>query len=171
MNADLKTNGDGLYLLTARTGSFPYMAPEVVLGQPYNETCDVFSFTILVWEMLALKPSFLKLKTRREFKTKVVEGGARPYIPSRKWGMMTYKVLTTGWKASPKERPSMDDICTMLRTELAASEVYDEGIFANRSIFLQERSMRSMHSSMFSEKKSPRMTMAGKKQISRADTV
>ena len=42
----------GLYKLTKMTGSPPYMAPENFLGKPYGKTADVFSFAVLVWEML-----------------------------------------------------------------------------------------------------------------------
>ena len=38
---DKNKNGYG-YKLTAKTGSIPYMAPEVALGQPYDEKVDVF---------------------------------------------------------------------------------------------------------------------------------
>lgn len=31
------------------------VAPEVGLGQNYNEGCDIFSFTILLWEIMALE--------------------------------------------------------------------------------------------------------------------
>lgn len=34
------------------TGSTPYMAPENLLGKPYGKPADVFSFGVLVWEML-----------------------------------------------------------------------------------------------------------------------
>ncbi len=36
------------YNLTEAVGSWAYMAPEVVLGQPYNEKVDVFSFGVIV---------------------------------------------------------------------------------------------------------------------------
>ena len=44
---------DGTYKLTGDTGSLRYMAPEVSLGKPYNDTVDTFSFAILCWQMLA----------------------------------------------------------------------------------------------------------------------
>ncbi len=34
------------------------MAPEVGIGQPYNELCDVYSFGVLVWEMMALRKPY-----------------------------------------------------------------------------------------------------------------
>ena len=35
------SDGDGCYNLTAMTGTPRYMAPEVALNKPYNESCDV----------------------------------------------------------------------------------------------------------------------------------
>jgi serine/threonine protein kinase len=37
---------------------FAQMAPEVGTGQPYNEFCDVYSFGVLLWEMMALSKPF-----------------------------------------------------------------------------------------------------------------
>ena len=34
------------------------MAPEVGLGQPYNLAADVYSWSMLMWFMLALEPPF-----------------------------------------------------------------------------------------------------------------
>jgi serine/threonine protein kinase len=51
-------NEDGTYNLTGMTGSLRYMAPEVANSKPYNATCDVYSFAILLWEIVALKTPF-----------------------------------------------------------------------------------------------------------------
>ena len=37
------------------TGSYPYMAPENFLGKPYGLSADVFSFGVLLWEMIHCK--------------------------------------------------------------------------------------------------------------------
>jgi len=36
-------------------GTFEYMAPEVIRSEPYNEKVDVYSFGVLMWEMLTRK--------------------------------------------------------------------------------------------------------------------
>ena len=38
--------------LSGRTGTLMYMAPEVYLKQPYNDKADVFSFSIISYELL-----------------------------------------------------------------------------------------------------------------------
>jgi serine/threonine protein kinase len=38
--------------LTGGTGSFVYMAPEVFLRLPYNEKADVYSFAMVMYELL-----------------------------------------------------------------------------------------------------------------------
>ncbi len=37
------------------------MAPEVGRKQPYNDLCDVYSFGVLAWEMMALKKPYEKI--------------------------------------------------------------------------------------------------------------
>jgi serine/threonine protein kinase len=44
--------------MTGETGTPRYMAPEVALNQPYNASCDTYSFCILFWQMLMLKKPF-----------------------------------------------------------------------------------------------------------------
>jgi serine/threonine protein kinase len=36
------------FKLTGQTGSYRYMAPEVAKERPYNQTADVYSFSILL---------------------------------------------------------------------------------------------------------------------------
>lgn len=37
--------------MTAETGTYRWMAPEVVLHEPYDGKCDVFSFGVVLWEV------------------------------------------------------------------------------------------------------------------------
>ena len=38
--------------MSGRTGTLMYMAPEVYLKQPYNDKADVYSFSIIAYELL-----------------------------------------------------------------------------------------------------------------------
>ena len=43
------------YQMTGYTGSLRYMAPEVARQTPYNETCDVYSMALVLWEVCSLE--------------------------------------------------------------------------------------------------------------------
>jgi serine/threonine protein kinase len=45
---------DTVYEMTGGTGSLRYMAPEVALNKPYNEKCDLYSFGVLLWQMVMI---------------------------------------------------------------------------------------------------------------------
>ena len=92
------------------------MAPEVALCKPYNEKCDVFSFGILLYEIISLKPPYVIFDKKDYFK-KVIQGGKRPRINS-KWPLMTKEIMKSSWAPSPFDRPTMDNICEMTRYDL-----------------------------------------------------
>lgn len=41
--------------MTAETGTYRWMAPEVIEHKPYDEKADVFSFGVVMWELLTCK--------------------------------------------------------------------------------------------------------------------
>lgn len=43
------------YQMTGYTGSLRYMAPEVAKQTPYNETCDIYSVGLVLWEVCSLE--------------------------------------------------------------------------------------------------------------------
>lgn len=43
--------------MTAETGTYRWMAPEVIEHKPYDEKADVFSFGVVLWELLTCKVS------------------------------------------------------------------------------------------------------------------
>lgn len=115
---------DGTYNLTADTGSPRYMAPEVFLGQRYNETADAYSFSILCWQILALDTPYEHIKTNAMFKKSVIIGGVRPKI-REEWGDSICSMLRESFVNNPN-RPSMADTCERLRMEI--NRLSDEDI-------------------------------------------
>ena len=105
-----------LYNLTAMTGSKRYMAPEVALGQPYNLTADVYSFSILLWEMLALRRVFFGMGPQEHF-AQVVKAHYRP--PLQGFPMNVCQLLEIGWAPALQKRPSMQQVQRMLKGRAA----------------------------------------------------
>lgn len=105
-----------MYNLTANTGSPIYMAPEVALGKPYNGTCDTYSFSILLWEMLALTPPF-ELYTIQKLKQRVYgKEQKRPFLEEA-WPGAIQQLLEQGWATEPKQRPTMLQVEKRLKKE------------------------------------------------------
>jgi hypothetical protein len=121
------------------------MAPEVVLKTPYNEKCDVFSFGILLYEIISLKPAFPNAKKGNEFVTKVVKGGMRPQM-KKSCPPLTKQVLQKSWLASQKDRPSMETICTLIEKDL--EDLKGADIIKSRSHHLMNISAHSIQYTM-----------------------
>ena len=68
---------DGRYEMTGNTGSRRYMAPEVAKDMDYNESVDVYSFGILLWELCAAEKPFYGYGSGKHMQ-QVVLGGERP---------------------------------------------------------------------------------------------
>ena len=135
-------NAHGMYHLTARTGSIPYMAPEVAMMEPYNEKCDVFSFTILLWEILSLDQAFSSVvNSSADYYQHVVENHVRPPI-ARKWPPMVKHLMQSAWKELPQMRPSMTKVCSMLQGQLV-SMTTDEKV-RGRSLHMLDQSAKSL---------------------------
>jgi serine/threonine protein kinase len=108
------------YKLTGNVGSIPYMAPEVALTKPYNEKCDVYSYGILLYEIISLRPPFSPA-INTKYKKAVVQGGRRPPI-KKKWPSMAKEVMKSSWMTSPLERPNMKTIYSMIKVDLKVLE-------------------------------------------------
>lgn len=141
----LKTH-NGTYKLTPLTGSIRYMAPEVANSMPYNKSCDTYSFSLLLWQMLVMEEPY-KLFTLRGFQEKIYNGPCkRPPIP-RTMKEELKLCLKKGWCHSLHERSTMDQTMQFLRKEIVQARDGDE-------LGLSHRRRRStfifkMRSSMF----------------------
>lgn len=105
-----------LYKLTGDTGSLRYMAPEVALEKPYNETVDVFSFAVLLYQICALELPYQGY-TVSMFEKKVIRGGHRPK-PDPKWTPSICEMMQAGWGEDISKRPSMEQVGQILLEEI-----------------------------------------------------
>lgn len=102
----------------SQAGSLRYMAPEVMSFQPYNTKVDVYSFTILLWEMLALKKPYGKCSDAERLQEDVVSKHVRPDIDT-KWPSPIKDLLEMGWDSDLHERPSMMVVENILRYQVS----------------------------------------------------
>jgi serine/threonine protein kinase len=96
-----RTDKDAVFPLTQMTGTLRFMAPEVGMGEPYNEQCDVYSFALMVWEMLTCTRPYAQLSNEKDFVKKVFGQGLRPKIPTNLvTAIATSSILHSGPGAS-----------------------------------------------------------------------
>jgi serine/threonine protein kinase len=100
------------YKLTGNTGTLRYMAPEVALGKSYNQTVDVYSFAIIIWQIARGKVPFENLG-RKAFLNKVVREGLRPPLDPA-WPDSFKTLLIMCWHEDRLKRPSFGVVCMEL---------------------------------------------------------
>eukprot|EP00536_Pseudo-nitzschia_multiseries_P014237 jgi/Psemu1/214158/e_gw1.676.4.1 len=108
-------NDDGLYNMTGCTGSIRYMSPENVQCQPYNLKTDVYSWAMIMWNILALEPPFA-LYTEQMIIDRVCNRGYRPKIFST-WSDRMSRIIGRSWSADISERPDFSEISAQLKSE------------------------------------------------------
>jgi len=101
------------------------MAPEVGRSEPYNEKCDVYSFAVLLWEMLALKVPY-ELYTPKSIRERVYAGPAkRPPIDDA-WSNAMKILLKRSWEHDLHQRNTMPQVYAVLRKEAARARDGDD---------------------------------------------
>lgn len=102
------------YKMTGDTGTLRYMAPEVAVHRPYNEKTDVYSFSLIVWQVLTLERPYEGMNSDQYFEN-VVENHVRPHLPLE-WPQELCQLLSRCWHRNPKKRPSFPDIMSAMRS-------------------------------------------------------
>ncbi|KAM0851650.1 hypothetical protein ACQ4PT_052327 [Festuca glaucescens] len=109
-------------VMTAETGTYRWMAPEVIEHKPYDHKADVFSFGILMWELLTGKIPYEYL-TPLQAAVGVVQKGLRPTIPKNAHAKLA-ELLQKCWQQDPAQRPDFSEILETLKK--IAEEVGEE---------------------------------------------
>ncbi|OHS98450.1 Serine/threonine-protein kinase HT1 [Tritrichomonas foetus] len=94
--------------MTGLFGTTHYMAPEFIQGEEYNEKVDVYSFGLILWEMLTKKVPFSGLESAQVIYTVVIQQ-SRPPIPSKTPPNLA-KLIECCWSPNANERPSFERI-------------------------------------------------------------
>ncbi|KLL04537.1 MAG: hypothetical protein MRERV_19c025 [Mycoplasmataceae bacterium RV_VA103A] len=94
-------------------GVLPYVAPEVLLSQPYTKASDIYSFGIVAYELLANAYPYPKMDDL-ELSLKVCRG-YRPDIDKVPIPQLLKDLIKRCWDADPEKRPNAWELWTIIK--------------------------------------------------------
>eukprot|EP01113_Clastostelium_recurvatum_P021189 TRINITY_DN2505_c0_g1_i1.p1 TRINITY_DN2505_c0_g1~~TRINITY_DN2505_c0_g1_i1.p1 ORF type:complete len:547 (-),score=139.75 TRINITY_DN2505_c0_g1_i1:184-1824(-) len=109
---------------TSAKGTPLYMAPEVMMFREFNETSDVYSFGIVLWEILVRKEPFSHFRGLEAFRTAVCIHHERPPIPADCLESLR-RLIERCWDKDPARRPSFREIICQLDHVIVESAIND----------------------------------------------
>ncbi|KAL4711526.1 hypothetical protein ACJJTC_000542, partial [Scirpophaga incertulas] len=109
---DFGTAADKATYMTNNKGSAAWMAPEVFEGSTYTEKCDVFSWGIILWEVLSRRKPFeeggsayrIMWAVHTGRRPDLIEGCPEPIE----------QLMTQCWHKMPSMRPSMAEVVKIM---------------------------------------------------------
>ncbi|XP_061668960.1 mitogen-activated protein kinase kinase kinase 7 isoform X2 [Syngnathoides biaculeatus] len=99
--------------MTNNKGSAAWMAPEVFEGSNYSEKCDVFSWGIILWEVVTRRKPFDEIGGPAFRIMWAVHNGTRPPL-IKNLPKPIENLMTRCWSKDPSQRPSMEEIVKIM---------------------------------------------------------
>lgn len=97
---------------TAETGTYRFMAPEVMRHEEYGPPCDVYSFAIMCWSIFTYEQPFRELgPVKAAFA--VATRGLRPSWPAGTSRALV-RICERCWHEDPARRPTFEQVGVML---------------------------------------------------------
>jgi serine/threonine-protein kinase len=104
---------DTALTLTQGIGTPLYMAPEMYAQGDYTTAIDVYSFALILYELLVRRPVF-PTKIGPYALMRQVMGGVRPALPAD-MNPTVSRIIRRGWSVIPEKRPPFEQIFDLLR--------------------------------------------------------
>jgi hypothetical protein len=122
--SQIKPMGENLRDRDSAKGTPLWMAPEVMQFKEFNEKADVYSFGIVLWEILTRKEPFPHHNNFEVFRNAVCVKGERPEIPADTEPSLK-RLIESSWVGDPKLRPSFKEIIDQLDNIIVDVTVHD----------------------------------------------
>jgi len=105
----VKQKGEGVRGSYGAIGTPLWMAPEVLLNKEYNESADVYSYGIVLWELFTREDPFPNIENFDTMLEAVCRNNERPNIPDNCPATLK-KLIQKCWSPKPNARPTFEEI-------------------------------------------------------------
>ena len=126
--------------LTAETGTYRWMAPEVIRHESYSSNADVYSFAIVLWQLITREVPFKDL-TPIQAAFAVAQEDRRPEIPNNTKPQLS-RLISMCWHAEQQSRPSFYYIVQTLATFIRES--FDPAGVSLRTVAIADSALLSV---------------------------
>lgn len=106
---------EGSSSMTGSLGTTNYMAPEFIQGSEYNLSIDVYSYGMILWEMLTEQVPFSGLESAQVILKTVIQQ-SRPPIPENTPHNLTI-LIERCWSPNPIDRPPFEQITKLFENK------------------------------------------------------
>ena len=105
------TRADDLTGMKTQVGTFHWMAPEVLQDDPYSLKADVYSFGIVMWEIICREPPFADYQLHK-IMYNVINYKERPSLEKipPECPELLVRIMKACWEQDPNRRPQFSDV-------------------------------------------------------------
>ncbi|EXX57799.1 Ssk22p [Rhizophagus irregularis DAOM 197198w] len=90
-------------------GIIPYVAPEIFQGQKYTKASDIYSYGMIMWELMTGRRPFWDKSHDTNLIIEICDGLRPPIVTNAPEGYI--ELMQECWHSDPNKRPNAHEIC------------------------------------------------------------